>query len=99
SEMSEAGKQRMWGGRFERAPDEAFYGFESSFAFDQRLLPFELQLDRAWARGLEKINILSSGETKQIIAALEQIEKRALTEPAWLDASDAEDVHHFVEST
>ena len=89
----------MWGGRFERAPDEAFYEFERSFAFDRRLLPYEL----AWiARGraaLEKIGILSSGETKQIIAALDQIEKRALTEPAWLDASDAEDVHHFVEST
>ncbi|HEV2615330.1 MAG TPA: argininosuccinate lyase [Candidatus Acidoferrales bacterium] len=97
--MSEAGQQKMWGGRFERAPDKAFYEFERSFAFDRRLLPFELQLDRAWARGLEKINILTSGETKQIIAALEQIEKRALAEPAWLDASQAEDVHHFVEST
>lgn len=97
--MSEAGQKKMWGGRFERAPDKAFYEFECSFDFDRRLLPFELQLDRAWARGLEKISILSSGETKQIIAALDQIEKRALTEPAWLDASDAEDVHHFVEST
>ncbi|MGH9864910.1 MAG: argininosuccinate lyase [Candidatus Acidiferrales bacterium] len=97
--MSEAGQKKMWGGRFEHAPDKAFYEFECSFDFDRRLLPFELQLDRAWARGLEKIHILSAGEAKQIIAALNQIEKRALAEPAWLDASDAEDVHHFVEST
>lgn len=89
----------MWGGRFDRAPDEAFYEFEGSFGFDRRLLPFELRLDRAWARGLEKIKILSTDETKQIIAALDQIEKRSITEPKWLDASKAEDVHHFVEST
>ena len=45
--MSEAGQKKMWGGRFERAPDKAFYEFECSFDFDRRLLPFELQLDRA----------------------------------------------------
>ncbi|MFZ0416441.1 MAG: argininosuccinate lyase [Candidatus Acidiferrales bacterium] len=97
--MSEAAQKKMWGGRFDRAPDEAFYEFEGSFGFDRRLLPFELRLDRAWARGLEKIKILSTDETKQIIAALDQIEKRSITEPKWLDASKAEDVHHFVEST
>lgn len=97
--MNEAGTKQMWGGRFERAPDKAFYEFEQSFRFDRRLLPFELQLDRAWARALTKINILTNGESKQIIVALDQIEKRAVVEPAWLDGSDAEDVHHFVEST
>ncbi len=97
--MSEAELNKMWGGRFDRAPDKTFYEFERSLRFDRRLMPFELQLDRAWAKALEKINIFTSGEAKQIIAALDQIEKRALAEPAWLDASDSEDVHHFVEST
>jgi len=97
--VSEAELNKMWGGRFDRAPDKVFYEFERSLRFDRRLLPFELQLDRAWAKALEKINIFTSGEAKQIIAALDQIEKRALAGPAWLDASDSEDVHHFVEST
>jgi len=96
--LSEAAQKKMWGGRFEQAPDKAFYEFERSFGFDRRLLPFELKLDRAWTRGLEKIGILTATETGQICAALEQIEKRAAAEPAWLDASAAEDVHHFVES-
>jgi argininosuccinate lyase len=95
--LSEAAQKKMWGGRFEQAPDKAFYEFERSFGFDRRLLPFELKLDRAWARGLEKIGILTATETGQICAALEHFEKRAIAEPAWLDASAAEDVHHFVE--
>ena len=96
--MSEAGQKKMWGGRFERAPNEEFWEFERSFAFDMRLLPFELALDRAWARALEKIKILGGEETKKILVALDGIEKRAQAEPAWLDSSRAEDVHHFVES-
>lgn len=96
--MSAAGQKKMWGGRFDRAPDRAFYEFERSFGFDRRLLPFELQLDRAWARAIEKIGILSAGERDKIVTALDQIGKRAASEPAWLDASPAEDVHHFVES-
>ena len=43
----------LWGGRFDRAPDELFYQFQRSFAFDRRLLPFELAVDRVWAGALE----------------------------------------------
>ena len=51
--MSAAPKEqptgKLWGGRFDRAPDELFYQFQRSFAFDRRLLPYELAVDRAWA--------------------------------------------------
>ena len=96
--MSEAAQKKMWGGRFEQDPDREFYEFERSFGFDRRLLPYELKLDRAWARALEGAGILTSSESQQIYAALERIEKRASAEPQWLDGSSAEDVHHFVES-
>lgn len=97
--MNEAAQKKMWGGRFEHAPNQDFYEFERSFGFDRRLLPFELELDRAWSHALESNGILSSPEGGQIRAALEQIQKRAAAEPKWLDGSSAEDVHHFVEST
>lgn len=97
--MSEAAQKKMWGGRFEQAPDKDFYQFERSFEFDRRLLPFELKLDRAWSRALEENAILSASEGAEIRAALEQIARRAASEPSWLDASPAEDVHHFVELT
>ena len=100
--MSSAGEQKkerkMWGGRFERGPDASFYEFERSWQFDRRLLPQELALDRAWARAIAAAGILNDEECAQIVRALDEIESRAKTEPAWLDGSSAEDVHHFAES-
>ena len=91
-------EQKMWGGRFERGPDASFYEFERSWQFDCRLLPQELALDRGWARAIAAAGILNDEECAQIVRALDEIERRAKSEPAWLDASKAEDVHHFAES-
>jgi len=87
----------MWGGRFERPPNELFYEFQRSFPIDRLLLPYQLAVDRAWTRALERARILTSDEAKKIQEALEQIANRALDEPAWLDDSVAEDVHDFME--
>ncbi len=88
----------MWGGRFDRAPDELFYQFQRSFAFDRRLLPYELAVDRVWAGALESAGILTVEEMRDTLTALDKIAERAANDPAWLDASPAEDVHHFVET-
>ena len=100
--MSAAPKEqpagKLWGGRFDRAPDELFYQFQRSFAFDRRLLPYELAVDRAWAGALESAGILSVEEMRDTLTALDKIAERAASDPAWLDASPAEDVHHFVET-
>jgi len=95
--MTERKDDRLWGGRFERAPNEQFDAFQRSFAFDRQLLPYELAVDRAWARALQGVGILQATEVKQIFAALDKIAERSKTDKAWLDASGAEDVHHFVE--
>jgi argininosuccinate lyase len=95
--MTERKDDRLWGGRFERAPNEQFDAFQRSFSFDRRLLPYELAVDRAWARALQGVGILEATEVKQIFAALDKIAERSKTDKAWLDASGAEDVHHFVE--
>ena len=100
--MSAAPKEqpsgKLWGGRFDRAPDELFYQFQRSFAFDRRLLPYELVVDRAWAHALESAGILTVEEMRDTLTALDKIAERAANDPAWLDASPAEDVHHFVET-
>jgi argininosuccinate lyase len=90
--------QKMWGGRFERPPDASFYEFERSWQFDRRMLPQELALDRAWARAIAAAGILTPEEGQQLVAALDEIEVRAKSDTAWLDASKAEDVHHFAET-
>ena len=97
--MTERKDDRLWGGRFEREPNAQFDAFQRSFAFDRRLLPYEIAVDRAWAKALEPIGIFTATEVKQTLAALDKIEKRAKTDSAWLQTfgAEAEDVHHFVE--
>src|SRR6201984_1710926 len=97
--MTERKDNKLWGGRFERAPDARFDAFQRSFAFDQRLLPYEIEVDRGWARALEPIGIFTATEVKQTLAALDKIAARALSDPVWVESfgADAEDVHHFVE--
>ncbi len=97
--MTERKDDRLWGGRFERAPNARFDAFQRSFAFDRRLLPYEIAVDRAWAKALEPIGIFTATEVRQTLAALDKIEERAKNDPAWLEktGADAEDVHHFVE--
>src|SRR5467141_5037983 len=97
--MTESKYDRLWGGRFEREPNAHFDAFQRSFAFDRRLLPYEIAVDRAWAKALESIGILTAAEVKQTLAALDKISGRARTDAAWLEkfGAGAEDVHHFVE--
>ena len=96
--MTAPGPQKMWGGRFERGPDASFYEFERSWSFDRRFLPQELALDRAWARAIAAAGTLTAKECETIVGALDEIEKRAQTDLAWLESSPAEDVHHFAEA-
>ncbi len=95
--MTSAPPEKMWGGRFERPPDKVFYEFQRSFPFDRRLLRYELAVDRSWARALEGVGVLTAEEARPMLGALDWIGERAAADPAWLDGSSAEDVHHFVE--
>ena len=88
---------RLWGGRFDKMPDELFDAFQNSFGFDCRLLPYEIAVDQAWARALQRCGILNESEVQQTLAALSKIVERSELDPIWLAGSAAEDVHHFVE--
>src|SRR5580704_17678700 len=96
--MTAPREQKMWGGLFERGPDASFYEFERSWTFDQRMLPQELSLDRAWTRAIVAAGILTQDEGHKIATALDEIAARAQSDAAWLANSKAEDVHHFVEA-
>src|SRR5690348_5684261 len=97
--MAERKDDRLWGGRFEREPNAQFDAFQRSFAFDKRLLPYEIAVDRAWAKALEPIGIFTAAEVQLTLAALDKIAERTKTDPSWVDSfgANAEDVHHFVE--
>jgi argininosuccinate lyase len=95
--MTERKDDRLWGGRFDKAPDALFDAFQNSFAFDCRLFPYEIAVDRAWAKALQQVQVLNESEVRQTLAALDKIAKRAEQDPVWLASAAAEDVHHFVE--
>jgi argininosuccinate lyase len=87
----------MWSGRFRQPLDPEFEKWQRSFPYDQRLLPFELAASRAHANALEHAGVLSSEELSEILKALAEIGRRAESSPEFLNDSEAEDVHHFVE--
>src|SRR6478735_9277590 len=84
--MTERKDDRLWGGRFDREPNADFDAFQRSFAFDRRLLPYELAVDRAWAKALEPIGIFTATEVRQTLAALDKIADRLQTDRAWIDS-------------
>jgi argininosuccinate lyase len=87
---------KMWSGRFRQTLDPDFERWQRSFDFDQRLLKHELAASGAHARALKDAGILSSSELIAILQGLEKIGELAAS-PEFLQDSEAEDVHHFVE--
>lgn len=88
---------KMWSGRFRQPLDPEFERWQRSFAFDRRLLKHELAASGAHARALKDAGVLSSGELIAILQGLEKIGKLAVASSEFLEDSEAEDVHHFVE--
>jgi argininosuccinate lyase len=88
---------KMWSGRFRQPLDPDFERWQRSFDFDRRLLRYEIAASEAHARALRDAEILSADELIRILQGLQQIGERASVSPEFLEDSEAEDVHHFVE--
>src|SRR6266571_6962453 len=91
-------RMKLWGGRFKGEADEAFALFNSSFAFDRRLIEADIEGSLAHAEALAAAGILTEGESNKIARGLREIIRRAREEKGYLDSRDAEDVHSFVEA-
>jgi len=88
---------KMWSGRFRQPLDPDFERWQRSFDFDRRLLREELAASAAHASAIKNAGILSSSELITILQGLKTIGEKAAATPAFLDDTEAEDVHHFVE--
>jgi argininosuccinate lyase len=91
---------KMWSGRFREPLDPTFDHWQRSFGFDRQLLQEEVAASKAHSLVLKAANILTSAEQSAIADALSAIASHGLAEDAkqWMDeASNAEDIHHFVE--
>ncbi len=88
---------KMWSGRFRQPLDPAFESWQRSFDFDCRLLDCDLEASSVHARALNQCGVLSTAELARVLQGLEQIGENAAASSEFLDDSEAEDVHHFVE--
>jgi len=86
----------MWSGRFRELLDPEFERWQRSFAFDCRLLGYELAASSAHANALKAAGILTADDLINILQGLEQIGAQTAS-PDFLKDDTAEDVHHFVE--
>jgi argininosuccinate lyase len=86
---------KLWGGRFEEGPSEAFERFSGSLHFDRRLVDVDIRGSQAFAHALENVGILSAAEASEIVAAFEAMRAEART-PQFFEGATDEDVHTLV---
>jgi argininosuccinate lyase len=86
----------LWGGRFSEKMDPAAWKLNASISFDQRLAVQDVRGSLAWARALEKANVLTSNERAQICAGLEMV-RSEFEGGSFVFLESDEDIHTAVE--
>ena len=92
----QAGTAKAWGGRFAEAPDRRLEAFNSSVAFDVRMVREDIRGSIAHARMLGRQGIIDGEEAAQLERGLWQIQAEVDGGDFSLHISD-EDVHTGVE--
>ena len=87
---------KPWGGRFAAGNDALMEHFNASIRFERRLLGADIEGNMAYARGLQRIDVLSGEECEEIIAGLKQVEAE-LSQPDYPLPDALEDIHMAVE--
>ncbi|HGF7147200.1 TPA: argininosuccinate lyase [Vibrio cholerae] len=87
----------LWGGRFTQAADSRFKSFNDSLRFDYRLAEQDIVGSIAWSKALVSVNVLSAQEQQQLEQALNHLLQSVQQDPEQILASDAEDIHSWVE--
>jgi len=90
---------KLWGGRFEAGPrDPEFEKFSESFSVDQRLVLYDLEVNRAYVEALGRARVLKPPEVRQLVRGLDSLRHHIETHPGWASGQAAEDVHTWVEA-
>jgi argininosuccinate lyase len=85
--------KKLWGGRFRKPTAPELEALSQSIAFDRRLGHEDVLINRAYARELAEVGILSAPEFERVLSALDAIEGKLRENPPLED----EDVHTAVE--
>lgn len=87
---------KVWDGRFSKKTAPEMEEFSYSVDVDVRLFREDLLVNRAWAKELKKIGILTKEETNEIIIALNKVEDNFRKGDFTLRPGD-EDIHTTIE--
>jgi len=87
----------LWGGRFTQAADQRFKELNDSLRFDYRLAEQDIVGSVAWSKALVTVNVLTAEEQVQLEGALNALLEEVQANPRAILASDAEDIHSWVE--
>ncbi|RYO99354.1 hypothetical protein DL763_001528 [Monosporascus cannonballus] len=92
--MSEStAKTLLWGGRFTEAIDDLMFKFNESLSFDKAMCKADIQGSITYARGLQKLNLITEDELNQIISGFEKVEKEWDQGTFLIDPKADEDIH------
>lgn len=88
----------LWGGRFSQVADQRFKQFNDSLRFDYRLAEQDITGSVAWSKALVTVNVLTVEEQQKLEDALGILLEEVQANPEAILASDAEDIHSWVET-
>ncbi|KAK8380965.1 hypothetical protein O3P69_008110 [Scylla paramamosain] len=91
SEASAEGA-KLWGGRFEGSVDPVMEKFNASISYDKAMWKQDIQGSIAYARALQKAQLLTEEECSTIINGLEMVKQEWTTGVFVIQPSD-EDIH------
>lgn len=92
------GMNKIWGGRFQKGPEEILDRFNASLPFDQRLYAQDIEGSMAHCRMLARQGIITEKESLQILNGLGEIRKEMDRGEFHFDPA-FEDIHSLVEKT
>ncbi|MBL4763870.1 MAG: argininosuccinate lyase [Colwellia sp.] len=87
----------LWGGRFKEKASVQFKKFNDSLPVDYRMAVQDIVGSIAWAEALTTVDVLSQDEFIRLKAALLELKASVENDPQQILASDAEDIHSWVE--
>ncbi len=87
----------LWGGRFKEKASLQFKKFNDSLPVDYRMAVQDIVGSIAWAQAIHEVGVLNDEELERLTAALMELKASVEENPQQILASDAEDIHSWVE--
>lgn len=87
---------KLWGGRFDAAPDSLMEQFNASLPFDQALWAADIRGSQAYARALARAGLISLAERDQLLAGLDAVAEE-WARGVFASRPGDEDIHTAVE--